>query len=202
MASIKWRLNGQDVNPRKIKVEVLNAAENNVIAAASAVAKDLQELLDRLEANSSNRGVGFLAVRYNNPFDGARVEVDNPKPGVYRVGVPSEGKGSGGYRFNLLDQGTPAKSSVDEVMTFPVTKGSSTKPGSLEVTPVEVDPTRWVAIAPGESVRGAAARNFLITINKERKDDNREIVAPLQAKITPWKFRINPKEIKSRVVRS
>ena len=111
-------------------------------------------------------------------MDGAEVQIEELSEGQsYEVFVPSDGKGTPGYKFNILDQGSPGSSNPNQI--FPIyggtltteatfNKAGSFKSGSLDFGNVTVkQPTKWYR-GPTKGFKG---RRIIQTVLKETKTD-------------------------------
>lgn len=164
--NINWQIYGVDIDPRVIKIQAKAAFEYEATMAAQKIANAIDEHIQKLNANSSNRGVGFLAVRYNNPFEDLHAIVEQTDDATFKIFVPSDGAGDGGYKFNVLDQGSPG--SGGKPVTFPIYEGNLTSPDSLELGNVTlVKPTKWHVNKPA---KGFPGRNILQTVKNEAKE--------------------------------
>lgn len=184
-----WTLGGRKVNPRTLKAEFLEGFREEFLTDVAAVHQDLEDLIRRLNRRSSQRGVGFYAVRYNKPFEDAEVEVEEVNEGTFRIRVKNEGKGSPGYKFNLLDAGIPERTST-KPMLFPAYDGNLTKPGDnsflLNRSNVKVEkPVRWIAT---KHVKGAQPRKFYESILKRGAAAHRGKRRPKEMPIEMWRL--------------
>jgi hypothetical protein len=199
----RWVLDGVEINPRRIKAQIVEAYNKELFTAVGNIATQLERQIDKINANSSERGVGFLAVRYNQPLDGAEVKIEEIKENsVYEVFVPSEGKGSPGYKFNILDQGSPG--SGGKPVTFPIYEGNLTKPNSLDLGNVTVSkPTRWHVNKPA---KGFAGRRILETVKNKVRDLDKPVPKNILQRLLSYSpddrnpFRFRPREVKVRMV--
>lgn len=73
--------------------------------------QELNKLLDDLRRESANRGMGFYAVRYNDPFEDADITVTRVRDS-FIIRVEND-------RFNWLDEGRPEQQ-VTKTVKFPV----------------------------------------------------------------------------------
>lgn len=211
--NINWKIDGVDVDPKLIKVQAKAAFDYEAMQAATKIAGAIDEQIAQLNANSSNRGVGFLAARYNKPFEDAYAVVEDLTSGSgseFKIYVPSEGKGTPGYKFNVLDQGSPGS---DKEQTFPIYDGQLTNVGSVDLNVGNVQvkkPTKWYH---GPS-RGFPARNMLKAIKDNAKEiikkpskrrsnspvDNLDrLMENAEAKRGPFRFKYDPTNVKVRM---
>lgn len=196
MARIKWALGGKPTTPQKIAAEIRDAYSETIAQTVSAIVGQTEDLLKRLDDRSTRRGRGFYAVRYNNPFDGAEVVVDEVVPDEkYLIYVEDEGRGSPGYKFNVLNSGIPARATASP-MVFPVYSGNLTKAGTNSTTlnragvRVEDEP-RFVSV---NKVRAAKARNFYNDIIKKAQSRSR------RRSRGRFRFVVDPNDVSLKVV--
>lgn len=212
----RWTLDGVDIDPRRIKLQIKAAMELELLNAVSAAANNLEKHISTLSNNSSNRGQGFLAVRYNAPLADAEVKVEELSGGEsYEVFVPSEGKGTPGYKFNVLDQGSPGSSNPNQL--FPVYKGTLTteatfntagnfKSGSLDLGNVTIRKPAFFYRGPQKGFKG---RRIVETVVKETKNNfgtgsdeaanmpsTAKLARSAKAKAGPFLFHIDPHEVR------
>lgn len=219
MAKTRWKLDGVDIDPRRIKLQLLAAYGLELFNAVSAAANNLEDHLNQIKANTSNRGTGFYAVRYNNPMDGAKVEITELSESTsYEVHVPSKGRGTPGYRFNILDQGSPGSSNPNQ--TFPIYNGTLTteatfnKAGNFKSGSLDLDfgnvtvkkPTRWYH-GPTKGFKG---RRIIQTVVQETKEEvgagdlDGQYLHPQIARLAntakrdrgPFRWKIDPNEVR------
>lgn len=176
-SNINWTLQGKPVKPTTLKAELIESYEYELFQTVGALVQELDDLINRLDRRTTRRGEGFLAVRYNKPFDGLFTEVKETRKGGFKVFVPIHQKGDGGYIFNLLDQGRPPilKPKDGNPMTFPTYDGTLTK-GSGNTSVLNrrnvVSPSKadnapdWVSTY---SVKEVTPRKFFEAILKKRQ---------------------------------
>lgn len=177
-SNINWTLQGKEVTPTTLKADLIESYEYELFRTVGVIVEELDNLVERLDRRMTKRGKGFLAVRYNKPFSGLHAEVEETRKGGFKIFVPIQQKGDGGYIFNLLDQGRPpiikSRSSKDP-MTFPTYDGTLTKnSGDTSVLNRRnvVSPSKkegapeWVSTY---SVKEITPRKFFEAILRKRK---------------------------------
>lgn len=197
----RWKLDGVDIDPRRIKAQVIDANLLEFYSAASNIATELEKQIAQINANSSNRGVGFYGTRYNHPLEGAEVKIEEITPGkTIEVFVPSEGKGTPGYKFNILDQGSPGSGSQDQ--TFPIYGGNVTAAQTLGIGNITIqEPVAWYR----GPVKGFAGRKILETVKNSKRDFNgkaskAQLARFFGSSLDPGPFSWHPQEVKIRMV--
>jgi hypothetical protein len=134
-----WKLNGRLIELKELRRELLKVGEDRADRAAAFAAKELNNIVDRLNNTTANRGsqVNRLAKtpipgasRYNQPLRNAKVVITKVKTGKgfkYTIAVEHRGLRGGRNLFDLLDAGSPSKpQSADGPMVFPVYDGRRT----------------------------------------------------------------------------
>lgn len=94
-----------------ITEELERQQEELIESAKDFYVERLEQLLADLRSASANRGLGFYAARYNNPFEDTEVTVQKTRAG-YRIRVDDK-------KFQALDSGRPERTVTKEVR-FPV----------------------------------------------------------------------------------
>ena len=196
-----FRIGGRPVTARQIGFEVqeslIEQQEELIEAAKDIYVAQLEELLDNLNENSAQRGIGFYAARYNNPFGDAQVIAKKTRTG-YQIYVDDP-------RFQYLDEGRPEQTAtrtikfptyVRPIATTGVSRG---QPGNLNIgapahipaldgiIPIDVSgpfrivPTgdeeldqflsrnspTWVTIKEGSTIAARKPRNFYRTLKDQ-----------------------------------
>lgn len=206
-SQINWTLQGKPVKPTTVKVELIESYEHELLRTTGAIVEEIDKLVENLDKRSTNRGRGFYAVRYNHPLQGLFAEVKKTKKG-YKVFVPVDGRGSPGYKFNLLDQGRPPITSV-KLMKFPSYAGTLSKSGGdnsnvvnrSSVTVPNVTDTHgdWVAT---HHVDGITPRKFFEAILKKRQFKNPKATRFAKINLKPPKFQWEPGTVDIKVTRN
>jgi hypothetical protein len=144
-----FRIGGKSIDSnelgRILTQEAKDAQEAQMDTQVEQIVVELNNLLVELNAKTSNRGRGFYAVRYNAPFEDSEIHVrkrrDSNGDLSYTIRVNND-------KFNILDQGSPARTSK-KMMRFPRYRGNLTSPDSLDIAaaPVEIVDVRTVKTA-------------------------------------------------------
>lgn len=113
-----------------------DAMESQMDEQVERIVVELNNLLYDLNLKTSNRGRGFYAVRYNAPFEDAEIHVRKRRNSngdlSYTIRVNND-------RFNILDQGAPArKAKPGKPFKFPRYKGTLTSENSTDLSSVPV----------------------------------------------------------------
>lgn len=205
-SQINWTLQGKKVKPTTLKVELIESYEHELLRTTGVIVEELDKLVENLDRRSTNRGVGFYAVRYNHPLAGLFAEVKKIAKG-YKVFVPVNGKGSPGYKFNLLDQGRPPVSRVN-LMKFPSYSGTLSKSaGDTSVVNrarvTSPSPTAehgdWIAT---HQVAEITPRKFFEAILKKRQFKNPKATTSAKIKLKPPKFQWEPGIVDVKITRN
>lgn len=207
---INWTLQGKKVNPRTIKAELVESFEYELVATATAVMDEIEDLIRRLQRRAAERGQGFLAVRYNNVFEDVFPVAEYNRAGnIIKIRVPDNTRG--GLIFNVLDAGRPAING--KKMSFPSYKGTVTSPNKLALNRTSVisphpdpDVPNWITTTHVDPIE---PRHFFEGILQKRKAKPerfrpREIFDPLPEifpKTVP-RFKWKEGDVKIRIVQS
>lgn len=167
-----WKYNGRLIELKDLRRELLKAGEDQVDAAVVFAAKELNRIIDRLNATTSNRGAQANAAsknpvrgasRYNQPLRTAKVVITKKKTGKggfsYRVAVEHRSH-RGVNIFDLLDAGSPDKSGEQ---TFPVYDGRKTTVAGRGAPKISSAPVRLgkpLFFVTLDHVKGFPPRNY------------------------------------------
>lgn len=189
--SIDWRFpNGERLDPRKLKAQVLQAAQASEEDYVEQVADDLRDLLHRLNQKSTSK-----------VFSDAEVDVERDKrTGNWYISVPTDSHG--GYVFSVMDQGTGVRRASggrtptgSTVMRFPAYDGNLTKTGPDSAVLNNSPPVRYQFISKHE-VEPIPARKFLESVIRRRV---RRPYVPRKGR-GRFVWQMDPKDISLRVV--
>lgn len=159
--------------------------ESQLDDEVSDIVTELETLLENIGEKSALRGRGFYAVRYNRPIDRENSPIiirkrrDRNGDLSYTIRVDNP-------KFNILDQGSPERTS-SKLMTFPRYKGTLTSPNNLSLNaPVKIhdvrtakpafDPNDLDQFFGGEQIQGWVSthtvgkitpRNFMLQIARK-----------------------------------
>lgn len=173
------QLRSQDIN-KVLTEEAQRRQEEQLDLEVQEIVQELDDLLVELHEKTSNRGRGFYAVRYNDPFEDAPIIVKKRRNSAgdlsYTIRVNNN-------KFNILDQGAPARHATgDKPMLFPRYTKNLTRANSLKLasSPVEILDQRtvqnrndlnqqifgqgWVQVS---EVKAIKPRNFILNIAKK-----------------------------------
>lgn len=192
----------KSVNVQELGKQIVQNAqdifETQISNEVSNIVSELSDLIVAIGEGSSFRGRGVNAGQYNYPITQANAPIivksrrDKNGDLSYTIRVDNE-------KFNILDQGSPARSKRNGMMRFPRYKGTLTKPNSLDIadSPVKildvrtksqskvVDPNDLDAFFGTKDIEGWVTtsdvdeikpRNFLINIAKKVRQRRRGFI--------------------------
>ena len=167
-AAVEWGYRGQYKSSAEIIADLRESYEEQINLFLNTIEEELQNFINRMNQQSTMRGIGRYSNAYNRPLQNARVKRTVSGNRIV-ITVPDDTRS--GYVFNILDYGIPTRRKISAgFFKFPRYQGHKTKTEgdtlSVNREPVYIVPNSWVST---RFVRGAEPRNFYESAVKRAK---------------------------------